>query len=80
MVKKGTYVHNEDSSFMELFNNFLGWNTDCTNEQLGLLLNDHIDKLIEFTFCVVVVCLSSVSAKSRNKEINSECYSSAQPP
>ena len=69
----GAYVHNEDPSFVELFNNFLGRYTDSTNEELGLLLNDDIDQFIEFTLCVIVVCLSSVSSKSRNEEINSEC-------
>jgi len=73
-VKKGAYVHNEDPCFVELFDYFLGRYTDRTDEELGLLLNDHIDKLIEFTFCVIVVCLSSVSTKSRNEEIDSECY------
>jgi hypothetical protein len=72
--QRGAYVHNEDPSFVELFNNFLGRNTDCTNEELGLLLDDDIDQFIEFTLCVIVVCLSSVSAKSRDEKINSECY------
>jgi hypothetical protein len=62
---------------VELLNNLLGRYTDCTDKEFGLLLDDHIDKLIEFTFCVIVVGLSSVSTKSRNKEINSECYLSA---
>jgi hypothetical protein len=75
--QRGAYVHNEDPGFVELFNNLLGWNTDCTNEELGLLLNDDIDQFIEFTFCVIVVCLSSVSAKGRDEKIDSECYLSA---
>jgi hypothetical protein len=79
IVNKGTYVHNEDPSFVELFNNLLGRYSDCTDKELGLLLNDDIDQFIEFTFCVIVVCLSSVSTKSRNEEINSECYLSADP-
>jgi len=79
-VKRGAYVHNEYTSFVELFNNLLGRYTDRTDEELGLLLNDDIDKLIEFTFCVIVVCLSSVSTKSRNEEINSECYLSVFTP
>jgi len=79
-MKGGAYVHNEDPSFVELFNNLLGWYTNRTNEELSLLLNDHIDKLIEFTFCVIVVCLSSISTKSRNEEINSECYLSVFTP
>ena len=58
---------------MELFNNLLGGHSDSTNEELGLLLNDDIDQFIEFTLCVIVVCLSSVSSKSRNEKINSEC-------
>jgi hypothetical protein len=58
---------------VELFNNFLGRNSDGTDKELGLLLDDHIDQFIEFTLCVVVVCFSSVSTKSRNEEINSEC-------
>jgi hypothetical protein len=59
---------------VELFNHLLGWYSDCTNKELGLLLNDYIDQFIEFTLCVIVVCLSSVSSKSRNEKINSECY------
>ena len=59
---------------MELLNNLLGRYTDCTDEELGLLLDDDIDQFIEFAFGVIVVCLSSVSTKSRNEEINSECY------
>jgi len=62
---------------VEFLNNFLGWNTDRTNEQLGLLLNDHIDQFIEFTLCIVVIGLSSVTSKSRDEEINSKCYFSA---
>jgi hypothetical protein len=59
---KGTYVHNQDIGFVEFLNNFLGRYTDGTNEQLGLFLNDYIDKVIEFTLGVIVVCLSSVSS------------------
>jgi hypothetical protein len=58
---------------VELFNNLLGGYSDCTDKELSLLLNDDIDQFIEFTLCVIVVCLSSVSTKSRNEKINSEC-------
>jgi len=61
--ERGTYVHDEDTGFMKLLNNLLGWYTDCADEQLGLFLNDYIDKFIEFTLGIIVVGLSSIGSK-----------------
>jgi len=74
----GTYVHDEDTGFVQFLNNFLRRYTDSADEQLGLLLDDYIDKFIEFTLGVIVVCLSSVSAERRDEKVNSECYLSAE--
>lgn len=68
-----TYVHDKDPGFVELVDDLFGWDTDGTDKQLCLFLDNDIDKVIEFTFGVVVIRLSSVGPKRGNEQINTEC-------
>jgi hypothetical protein len=72
-----TYVHDKYTGFVEFVYDFFGWDTDCANEKLGLFLDNDIDKFIEFTFGIIVVCLSSIGSKGGDQQIDSECYLSA---
>jgi hypothetical protein len=59
---------------VEFLNDLFRWYTDGTDKQLCLFFDDNIDKIVEFTFGVIVVCLSGVRAKGREKQVDPECY------
>lgn len=60
---RGTDVHDKNTGLVELIDDFLGWDTDSTDKQLCLFLDNDINEFIEFTLGVVVVCLSCVGSE-----------------
>lgn len=57
---------------MQLVHNLLGRHPYRTHKQLGLLLNDHIDQVVQPALGVVVVGLAGVSAYLGNEEVDAE--------
>ena len=47
---------------MELVHDFLGRHADGANEQLGALLDDDVDEIVQTAMGVVVVGLAGVAA------------------
>ena len=54
-MERVLYVHHGDTSSVKLLNDMLGWYTDSTNEQPGLLLDNHVDELAQLAFSVVIL-------------------------
>ena len=57
---------------MQSLDDGLGRHADGANEELGALLDDDADELVEVAFGVVVVGLSRGRTQGRDQEINSE--------
>lgn len=50
LEREKTY-HDGDTSGVKLLDDVLGRNSDSTDEQGGLLLDDHVDKLRKLSLC-----------------------------
>lgn len=66
------HVHDEDAGLVEPLDDVLWWDTDGTDEELGLLLDNDVDQLVELTLGVVVVGLTGGAADLGDKEIDTE--------
>jgi hypothetical protein len=67
-----TYVHAKDTGLVQLVDDLFGRYAHGTYEQLGLLLDDHVDELVETALSVIVVCLSGITADGGNEQIDAE--------
>lgn len=56
MLDMADHVHNGNASLVESVDGRLGGDTDGADEELGLFLDDDIDKLVQSATSVVVVC------------------------
>ena len=46
------HVHDEDACLMQALDNVLGRDTDSADEERGLLVDDHVNELVELTWGV----------------------------
>ena len=54
VLRVSNHIHIEKPVFMQLVDNRLGRDANGSNEKLSARFNDDIDKLVEFTFGVVM--------------------------
>lgn len=66
------HVHVDDAIGMELVDNSLGRHTDGRDKELGALLDNDIDQLVELTLGVIVVGLASATANLGKKQVDTE--------
>lgn len=66
------HVHDKDVVLVETVDDVLGRDTDGTDEELGTLLNDDGDELVELALGVVVVGLTSGATDLGKEEVNTE--------
>ena len=66
------HVHDQDAALVQPVHHPLRGDADGADEQLGLLLDDHFDELVQLSFGVVVVGLSRARADLREREVDAE--------
>lgn len=49
------HIHDGDFGFMKLIDNFLRWDTDSADKELGALLDDDLDKFRKLSLGIVVL-------------------------
>lgn len=60
-----TYVHNNNSSSVQFVHNPLLWDTNSSDEQCGLFLDDNVNQLGQFSTSVV-----NLDALNKLPEVN----------
>lgn len=66
------HVHHEDAGLVQLLDRVLGGDTDGTDEELGTLVDDDVNEVVERTLGVVVVGLAGAAADLGDKEVDTE--------
>jgi hypothetical protein len=66
------HVHVEDAGFVELVDDFFGWDANGGDKEFGARFDDDVDEFGKFAFGVVVICLSGAAADLGDEQIDTE--------